>query len=95
VIQEAATAEGALLGPIWPAVRLLDPASAAMLVGDARRVLAWAELLRLQSAAHELRGELEDADRLASRADALVSEADRLERAAGRDPGELGSAPRT
>lgn len=75
MIHEAETAQAALLGSLWPAVRVLDPASAVLLIGEARQVFAWGELLRLQAAAHDRRGDREQADRLRDRADALEREA--------------------
>lgn len=81
VIQEAEAAQSALLGPLWPAVRLLDPASAVSLIGDTRRVGAWAELLRLQAAAHEIRRNAAEAERLTMRADGLERESARREQA--------------
>jgi hypothetical protein len=83
LVRDAETAQEVLLGPVWPSVRFLDPRSAVMLIGDSRRVAAWAELLRIQAAAHRQAGAPEHADRLASRADALQLEAERRDRAAG------------
>ena len=94
VIREAEDAQTALLGPLAAAVRVLDPASAAMLVGESRQIRAWTELLRLQARAHELRGDSAQADRLTRRADALDREAARLE-IAGDDVRGAGSAPGT
>lgn len=71
VVQEAAQAQAALFGPLWPAVRVLDPASAAMLIGEERQLRAWVELLRVQAAAHERLGRPVEAEGLISRADAL------------------------
>jgi hypothetical protein len=95
VLHEAEGAQSALLGPIWPTVRLLDPASAAMLVGDPRRVSAWAELLRLQAAAYEIRGDAAEAERLTKQAEALEREAGRLKHAAGGGAGTTDPAVQT
>jgi hypothetical protein len=83
LVRDAETAQEALFGQLWPSVRLLDAHSAVMLIGDTRRVAAWAELLRIQAAAHRSAGAPEQADRLTSRADALRLEAERRDRAAG------------
>lgn len=79
MIQESENAQAALLGSLWPAVRVLDPASAVMLIGEVRQVVAWGELLRLQAAAHDRLGDQDQADRLRDRADALEREARHVE----------------
>ncbi|HUF29260.1 MAG TPA: hypothetical protein VMM77_01260 [Gemmatimonadaceae bacterium] len=71
VAREAEQAQAALLGSLWPAVRVLDPPSAAMLVGNERQLRAWVELLRVQAAARERNGAVEESRRLMTRAEAL------------------------
>jgi hypothetical protein len=71
VVQEADQAQAALFGSLWPVVRVLDPASAAMLISEERQLRAWVELLRVQAAAHERLGRLDEAAGLITRADAL------------------------
>ena len=71
VVQEAEQAQAALFGALWPSLRVLDPTSAAMLVGDARQLQAWLDLLRVQAAAYEQIGAMPEARALTARADAL------------------------
>jgi hypothetical protein len=81
VVQEAEAAQAALLPTVWPSVRLLDPRSAVMLIGDTRRVRAWAELLRIQADAHRQAGAVDQAARLTTRAEALEGEAEERDQA--------------
>ena len=81
ILFEAEQAQSGLLGPLWPAVRHLDAASAAMLVGEPRMLRAWIELLRVEAAAHELAGNADHTNRLTVRVEALELEARRLEAA--------------
>lgn len=71
VVREAEQAQAALFGSLWPTVRVLDPTSAAMLVGDERQLHAWLDLLRVQAAAYEQIGAIEESQTLTARADAL------------------------
>ncbi len=71
VVHEAEQAQAALFGALWASVRVLDPASAAMLVGDARQLHAWLDLLRVQAAAYEQIGAMAESQALTARADAL------------------------
>ena len=71
VVREAEQAQAALFGTLWPSLRVLDPTSAAMLVGDARRLHAWLDLLRVQAAAYEQIGAKQEWQALTARADAL------------------------
>jgi hypothetical protein len=71
VVREAEQAQAALFGSLWPSVRVLDPTSAAMLVGDARQFHAWLDLLRVQAAAYEQIGAMQEYQALTARADAL------------------------
>ncbi len=72
VVREAEQAQAALFGSLWPSVRVLDPASAAMLVGDARQLRAWLDLMRVQAAAYERIGAVQESQALTARADALA-----------------------
>lgn len=71
VVRDAEQAQAALFGQLWPSVRVLDPTSAAMLVGDARQLHAWLDLMRVQAAAYEQIGATEESQALTARADAL------------------------
>jgi K+-sensing histidine kinase KdpD len=71
VVREAEQAQAALFGSLWASVRVLDPTSAAMLVGDARQLHAWLDLMRVQAAAYEQIGATQESQALTARADAL------------------------
>ena len=71
VVREAEQAQATLFGSLWPSVRVLDPASAAMLVGDARQLQAWLDLMRVQADAYEQIGAIQESQALTARADAL------------------------
>jgi hypothetical protein len=74
--REARGAVGELLGPQAGLLAMLDPGSAAALLGDSERVALWAGLLRAEAEALRRSGEAERASGLEARAAAL-------ERAAG------------
>ncbi|HKG95297.1 MAG TPA: hypothetical protein VKA84_25485 [Gemmatimonadaceae bacterium] len=70
VIREARAAQGELLGRDAMLLQALDPASAAALL-DPKRVALWAELLRVEAAAHRQAGQEREAAALEARAAAL------------------------
>lgn len=78
VVREAQEAQGELLGRDAAMLRALDPATAARLLGDARRAALWGELLMVEAAAQRQLG-------LAARAAALEERAKVLLRAAGTE----------
>jgi len=71
VAREARDAVGELFGPQAGLLAMLDPASAAALVGDAERVAVWAGLLRVEADALRQSGKPERAAALEARAGAL------------------------
>ena len=72
IVEEARAAQRELLGKDVSLLRALEPATAAGLVGDRRRIALGAELVRVEGAA--LRREARDAEgaALEARADALA-----------------------
>lgn len=68
-------ATGMLLGPAADTLTLLDPATAAQVVGDPDRVIAWAGLLLEQARLHQVQGDLPAAENARERALALAREA--------------------
>ena len=76
VVREAQAAHGELLGPDAAMLRALDPATAARLLGDARRAALWGELLLVEAAAHRQLGHTERAAALEQRATALLRASD-------------------
>jgi hypothetical protein len=71
VAREARDAVGELFGPQAGLLAMLDPASAAALVGDAERVAVWAGLLRVEAEAVRQSGDPARAAALDARANAL------------------------
>jgi hypothetical protein len=71
IVQAARAAQGELLGKDAPMLRLLDPASAAHVLGDKQILAMWADLLRVEADAHRKVGRVDEADRLARRAQSL------------------------
>jgi hypothetical protein len=67
-----------LLGPRADALVLLDPTTAAQVIGDPERVLAWARLTSEQAEVHQLQGDRASAERATKRALGLAREAVRL-----------------
>ncbi len=67
-----------LLGPAGDTLTLLDPSSAAHIMGDPDRVLAWATLLSEQAAVLHLQDQAELAGNARRRATALAQEAIRM-----------------
>jgi hypothetical protein len=78
VAAAARAAQGELLGGEAGLLQLVDPATAAWMVRDAERVRLWADLLRVEAAAHRQGGAADVAARLEARAGLLAREADRL-----------------
>ena len=72
IVQAAREAQGELLGKDAMMLRMLDPASAAHVLGDPQRVTQWAELLRVEAEAHRKAGRESEAAALEARAAALV-----------------------
>jgi hypothetical protein len=75
IVRESHTAQGELLGTYATLLGALDPSSAATLLADPDRVMAWAELLHVEAAAMRAAGRSVEAGALDRRADALVSAA--------------------
>ena len=73
IAEEARSAQGALLGSEAPLLRVLDAPSAVHAIGDADRIRALVELLRLEADATRLAGDPLAADALERRADALAT----------------------
>ena len=71
VVRDAGAAIGELLGPQRSMLELLDPQSAASLLGRDERVMHWVALIRLQAEAERARGAEEKALVLEGRAAAL------------------------
>lgn len=71
IVQAARAAQTELLGKDAGMLLMLDPASAAHVLGDKEMVAMWAELLRLEADAHRKAGRAEEADALEHRAQAL------------------------
>jgi len=72
VVREAGAAIGQLLGPQRQLLEMLDAASASRSIGNPDTVRAWSDLLLLQADAEAALGRYADADRLRSRAAALL-----------------------
>jgi hypothetical protein len=68
-------AEGELLGPLAVAVRAVDPATAAQLIGDPLRIAGWARILHEEVEILRAGGHSDAADATAERARALAAEA--------------------
>jgi hypothetical protein len=71
IIAAARAAQGELLGKDAAMLRLLDPASAAHVLGDKELLAMWAELLRLEADAHRKARRIDAAQALEGRAQAL------------------------
>ena len=71
MIAEARAAQGELLGPLAASLPLVDAASAVRLLRDPRAVALYADLLRVEAAAHRQAGDAATAAALESRAGAL------------------------
>ena len=71
IVREAREAQGELLGKDASLLRALDPATAAQLLADKKRLSAWAELLRIEAEAHRKLGRADEAAALDRRADQL------------------------
>ena len=67
VVREARAAQGELLGRDAMLLQAVDPASAASLL-DPKRLALWAELLRVEAAAHRQAGAEREAQALEARA---------------------------
>lgn len=74
-------AERALLGPLADTAMLVDAATAAHMVGEPRRIAAWARLLRERADAMEEAGDVAGAGIIRDRSSRLAAEA--LARAEG------------
>ena len=72
IVEEARAAQRALLGKDVSLLRALEPATAAGLVGDRRRIALWAELVRVEGAALRREGRDAEGAALEARADALA-----------------------
>lgn len=72
IVQAARAAQGELLGKDAGMLRLLDPASAAHVLGDKQLLAMWADLLRLESDAHRKAGRADEATALEQKASILV-----------------------
>lgn len=69
--READEAIGTLLGPQRATLERLDAWSAANLLGDADRVVAWSDLVALQADIREVSGDAEGSAALRRRAEEL------------------------
>jgi hypothetical protein len=78
VVAAARAAQGELLGDEAGLLQHVDAATAAWMVRDAERVRLWAELLRVEAAAHRQGGAADVAARLEARAALLARAADGL-----------------
>lgn len=72
----ARAAQGELLGPQAALLGAVDATTALALVGDARRVRLWADLLRVEAAAYRTAGDAPSAARLDDRAARLDAACD-------------------
>ena len=72
IADEARSAQGELLGSEAPLLRALDAPSAVHAIGDADRIRAWVDLLRLEAYATRSAGDSAAAEALERRADALA-----------------------
>ena len=77
-LDEVDRASRVLLGSAADVVLLLDPFTAAQVIGDPDRVLTWAKLLAEEAEIHQLRGSTTEAERARERALALARESLRL-----------------
>jgi len=82
IVRDARAAQIELLGQESSLLRALDPTSAAHAIGDADRITAWVELLRVETAALEAGGDSAAARGLELRAAALekLARADKQKR---------------
>lgn len=71
IARDAGAAIGELLGPQRAMLEMLDPRSAAALVGDKDKLELWVALMRLQADAARSSGKARTAERLSARAAAL------------------------
>ena len=78
VVAAARAAQGELLGGEAGLLQHVDAETAAWMVRDAERVRLWAELLRVEAAAHRQGGAEDVAARLEARAALFEREAERL-----------------
>lgn len=78
VIREARAAQGELLGPLADALTHVDPETAVSLLRQPQRARLWIEFLRVEAAAHRLRGDEGPATALEARASALAEVVDRV-----------------
>jgi hypothetical protein len=76
IVRAARAAQGELLGKDAAMLTMLDPASAAHVLGDKQLVAMWAELLRLEADAHRLAGRDTEARALEERASVLIQKAE-------------------
>ncbi len=72
VVKAARTAQAELLGKDGALLRMLDPASAAQMLG-ADRIPAWADLLQLEADALRADGKSDEAIAVEARANALAA----------------------
>ena len=77
ITREADEAIGTLLGPQRATLERLDAWSAANLLGDADRVIAWSDLVALQADLREASGDTEGSAALRKRAEGLKTHARR------------------
>jgi len=78
IVAAARAAQGELLGKDAAMLTMLDPASAAHVLGDNQLVAMWAELLSLEADAHRSAGRDTEARALDQRATILRKKADGL-----------------
>lgn len=76
VVDQAVAAQAQLLGDVEPVLRSVDPATAASLIADTRRLRLWAELMRVEADGRELTGERDASEVLRRRSTALLEIAD-------------------
>ena len=76
IVRAARTAQGELLGKDAAMLTMLDPASAAHVLGDKQLVAMWAELLRLEAEAHRRAGRDTEARALEQRSTVLLQKAE-------------------
>lgn len=73
IVQESRAAQTELLGKDALILPALDPASAARLLADKKRLELWADLLRVEADAHRKAGRADEASALERRADTLTA----------------------
>jgi hypothetical protein len=72
IVRESRAAQTELLGKDAGILRALDPAFAVQLLGDKKRLEAWADLLRVEAEAHRKAGREDEASALERRAHTLL-----------------------